>query len=170
MQAICLPRRKRSSLCAFCFSRHLFLEAVIVDESVQCWSNFRVEYFKIWCLNSSKRTRFFFLKKKSSTDSTISTSLIHSKAFRQKLWANTHHSLESYLPTNECCWSGEFVTMRIRNLQSLVVCPGILWESSLTRKGRMNFWLTVLTGISDPRLCLVFGVHSLHAVMCVLTH
>ena len=28
----------------------------------------------------------------------------------------------------------------------------------------------VLTGISDPRLCLVFGVHSLHAVMYVLTH
>ena len=23
----------------------------------------------------------------------------------------------------------------------------------------MNFRLTVLTGISDPRLCLVFGVH-----------
>ena len=26
----------------------------------------------------------------------------------------------------------------------------------------MNFWLTVLTGISDPKL--VFGIHSLHAV------
>ena len=33
----------------------------------------------------------------------------------------------------------------------------------------MNFWLTVLTGISDPRLCLVFGVHSSQAVMCVPT-
>ena len=33
--------------------------------------------------------------------------------------------------------------------------------------GRMNFWLTVLTGISDPRMCLGFGVHSLHAVMCL---
>ena len=31
----------------------------------------------------------------------------------------------------------------------------------------MNFWLTVLTGISDPEL--VFGFHSSHAVMCVLT-
>ena len=31
----------------------------------------------------------------------------------------------------------------------------------------MNFWLTVLTGISDPRLCLVFDVHSLHTVICV---
>ena len=30
--------------------------------------------------------------------------------------------------------------------------------------GRMNFWLTVLTGISDPRLCLESDVHSLHAV------
>ena len=31
----------------------------------------------------------------------------------------------------------------------------------------MNFWLTVLTGISDPRLCLAFDVHSLNAVICV---
>ena len=33
----------------------------------------------------------------------------------------------------------------------------------------MNFWQTVLTGISDPKLCLVFEVHSLHAVMCSVT-
>ena len=26
---------------------------------------------------------------------------------------------------------------------------------------RMNFWLAVLTGISDPELCLVFGFHFL---------
>ena len=32
----------------------------------------------------------------------------------------------------------------------------------------MNFWLTVLTGISDPEL--VFGFHSSHVVMCVLIH
>ena len=35
-------------------------------------------------------------------------------------------------------------------------------------KGRMNFWLTVMTGISDPEL--VFGFHSSHVVMCVLIH
>ena len=34
----------------------------------------------------------------------------------------------------------------------------------------MNFRLTVLTGISDPRLCLAFDSHSLRAVMYVLTH
>ena len=38
----------------------------------------------------------------------------------------------------------------------------------LPHQGWLNFWLTVLTGISDPEL--VFGVHSLHAVMCVLIH
>ena len=32
----------------------------------------------------------------------------------------------------------------------------------------MNFWLTVLTGISDPEL--VFGFHSPHVVMRVLLH
>ena len=34
--------------------------------------------------------------------------------------------------------------------------------------GRMNFWLTVLTGISDPEL--VFGFHASHVVMCVVIH
>ena len=34
----------------------------------------------------------------------------------------------------------------------------------------MNFWLTVLTSMSDPELCLVFGFHSAHVVMCVLMH
>ena len=33
----------------------------------------------------------------------------------------------------------------------------------------MNFWLMVLTGISDPKMCLVFSFHSLHVVMYVLT-
>ena len=58
----------------------------------------------------------------------------------------------------------EYVKVEIRNLQSLLVCSIILWKSSLTRVG-MNFWLTVLTGISGPRLCQVF--HSLHEVTCV---
>ena len=56
--------------------------------------------------------------------------------------------------------------MNIRNLQSLLVCS----QNPLNifpHKGRMNFWLTVLTGISDPRLCLALDVHSLHAVICV---
>ena len=32
----------------------------------------------------------------------------------------------------------------------------------------MNFWLTVLTGISDPEL--VFGFHSSQVAVCVLIH
>ena len=32
--------------------------------------------------------------------------------------------------------------------------------------GRMNFWLTVLTGISEPKLCLGFDVLSSHAMIC----
>ena len=39
---------------------------------------------------------------------------------------------------------------------------------SLTQKGRMNFLVTVLSGISDPEL--VFGFHSSHVVMCILIH
>ena len=39
---------------------------------------------------------------------------------------------------------------------------------NLPHKGRANFWLTVLTGISDPEL--LFGFHSSHVVMCVLMY
>ena len=39
---------------------------------------------------------------------------------------------------------------------------------SLPHQGWLNFWLTVLTGISGPGL--VFGFHSSHVVMCVLIH
>ena len=72
--------------------------------------HFRVECFKIWCLNSSNRTRRF--------------GIIHwfnhfhffdpQHSFRRKLWACTYLNLESYLPTSECCWVRDFVKMKIR--------------------------------------------------------
>ena len=49
-------------------------------------------------------------------------------SFRRKLWTSTYLSLESYLPTSERCWCGKFVKMKIRNLQSLLVGPIILWN------------------------------------------
>ena len=55
------------------------------------------------------------------------------QSFRRKLWTSTYLSLESYLPTSKCCWCREFVKMKIRNLHSLLVCPIILWKSSLLR-------------------------------------
>ena len=54
--------------------------------------------------------------------------------------------------------------MKIRNLQSLLVCS-IIFLKIFPHWGRMNFWLTVLTGITDPEL--VFGFHSLHVVIYV---
>ena len=33
----------------------LFLQAGILDDSVQCWSNSRIKYFKVWSLSSSDR-------------------------------------------------------------------------------------------------------------------
>ena len=50
---------------------------------------------------------------KSSTESTISTPLIHSIA-SVKNCEQVHTSVfESYLPTSKCCWRSEFVKMRI---------------------------------------------------------
>ena len=111
-------------------------EVRIMDDSVQCWSNLRIEYFKIRCSNSSNRTRRF--------DIIHWINHLHfldpQHGFRRKLWASTYLSLESYLPTSECCWRGEFVKMRIWNLQSLLVCSIIVWKSSLTRDEWISGW------------------------------
>ena len=120
---------------------------------MQCWSNFRVEYLKIWCLSSSDRTRSF--------------KIIHwfnhlhffdpQHSFHRKLWTSTYPSLESYLPTSECCWVREFVKMKIRNLQSLLVCSFILWTSPLTRVEWISSWRSWLASrIQSCVWCLAF--------------
>ena len=64
----------------------------------------------------------------SSTESTNSTSLIHCIV----LVGNCDLGLESYLPTSKGCWRRDLVKVEIRNLQSLLVCPVILWIVPLT--------------------------------------
>ena len=61
----------------------------------------------------------------SSTESTNSTSLIHCIASVGKC-EQVHTSVEPYLPASKGCWRRELVEMKIRNLQSLLVCPIIL--------------------------------------------
>ena len=101
---------------------------------------------------------------RSSTDSTISTSLIHSIAsvgnseqvhtsvlnliFQQANVAGLRNLSKWRSEICSRCWSA----------------PLFFWKSS-PHWGRMNFWLTVLTGITDPEL--VFGFHSLHVVIYV---
>ena len=84
---------------------------------------------------------------KSSTESTISTSLINSINFRRKLWTRTYLSLESYLPTSKRCWRGEFVEMKIWDLQSLLVCSIITWRISLTRDEWTFGWQSGLASL-----------------------
>ena len=107
-----------------------------MNDSVQCWTNLRIEHFKIWHSNSSYRTRRF--------------EIIHwcnhlhffdpQHSFRKKFWANTYRSLESHLPTSNGCWVREFVKMKIRNVQSLLVYPIILWKSSSTKDDWISGW------------------------------
>ena len=114
-----------------------------MDDSIQCWSNLLIEYFKIWCSNSSNRTRRL--------------EIIHwfnhlhffdpQHSFRRKLWTSTNLSLESYLPASECCWRGKFIKMRIRNLQSLLVCSIIIWKSSLTWDEWISGWRSWLASL-----------------------
>ena len=78
-------------------------------------------------------------------------------SFRRKLWTSTNLSLESYLPKSKCCWVREFVKMKIRNLQSLLVCTIILWKSSLTRVEWISGWRSWLASrIESCVWCLAF--------------
>ena len=89
----------------------------------------------------------------SSTESTISTSLIQCIASVGNC-EKVHTSVEPYLPAGKGCWCREIVNVKIRNLQSLLVCPKILGRISSTEW--LNLWLTVQTGISDLHFVLVF--------------
>ena len=62
----------------------------------------------------------------SSTESTISTSLIHCIASVGKLRTSTYLGLEPYHPASKRRWCRELVKVKIQNLQSLLVCPIIL--------------------------------------------
>ena len=114
-----------------------------MNDSVQCWSNPRIEYFKIWHLNSScwwrREQIIHWINYLHFFDP------MHS--IRMKLWTCTCISLESYLPTSKCDWSRGFVKMKIRNLQSLLVCPKILWRSSLTRDDCISGWRSRLASL-----------------------
>ena len=130
-------------------------EVRIMDGFVQCWSNPRIESskFGIWIPLIDDEDI------KSSTESTISSFLIHSIASVRKLWASTNLSLDSYLPTSKRWWCGEFVKVKICNLQSLLVCPIILWRSSPTKVEWISGWRSWLAS-RDPKLYLVFGFHG----------
>ena len=101
---------------------------------------------------------------KSSTESTISTSLIQCIA-SEKMWTNTYLSFKSYLPTSKCCWCREFVKVKFRDLQSLLVCPIILWESSLTRVEWISGWRSWLA--SRIQNCVWIFTFTHHMWWCV---
>ena len=63
---------------------------------------------------------------KSSTESTNSTSLIHCIASVGNCEQVHTSVLNLYLPASKRGWCREFVEMKIRKLQSLLVCPMIL--------------------------------------------
>ena len=60
--------------------------------------------------------------------------------FRRKLRISTYLGLEPYLPASKGCWCKEIVKVKIRNLQSLLVCPIILWRVSSTEDDWIYGW------------------------------
>ena len=86
---------------------------------------------------------------RSSTDSNNSTSSIHSTASVGNCEQIQTSVFESYLPISKCCWSTEFVKVKFRNMQSLLVCPKILWKSSLLWVERIFGWRSRLKSWSQ---------------------
>ena len=103
---------------------------------------------------------------RSSTDSTISTSLIHSIASVGNCEQVHTSVLNLIFQQANVADVGEFVKMRIWNLQSLLVCPIILWKSSLTRDEWISGWRSWLASLI-PSGCLAL---THHMWWCVFWH
>ena len=96
---------------------------------------------------------------KSSTESTNSTSLIRCIAAVGNCEQVHTSVLNLIFQQAKVAGVRNLSKMKIRNLQSLLVCPIILWRVSSTEDDWI-FGLTVRTGISDLGLVLVFSLFS----------
>ena len=76
----------------------------------------------------------------SSTESTNSTSLVHCIASVGNCEQSTYLGRGPYLPASKGCWCRELVTVKFRNLQSLLVLPIILWRVSSTEDDWIFGW------------------------------
>ena len=122
-----------SNLCfwAFSSSRLILLlnQELWMDDFVQGWSNSRIKYFKISHWNTTSRwwrSQFIhWINQLHFFDP------LH--RFRWKLRTSTYLGLEPYLPVSKRRWCRELVIMKIRYLQSLLVCPSFFGDSSTKR-------------------------------------
>ena len=114
----------------------LLFELGIMDDFVQCRSNPRIKYFKIRYWNTTSRWRrsqfVHWINQLHFFDPL--------RRFRRELRTSTYLSLESYLPASEGCWCRELVKVKIRNLQSLLVCSIIFWRVSSTEDDWIFGW------------------------------
>ena len=63
---------------------------------------------------------------------------------RKKFWTSTYLRFEPYFPASKGCWWTEFVKVESKNLQSLFVCPIILWRISSTEDDWIFGWRSKL--------------------------
>ena len=111
-------------------------EMGIMDDLVQGWSNPRIKYIKIRHWNTTswwRRSQFIHW-----INQLHFLNPLH--RFRRILGTSTYLGLESYLPASKCRWRRELVKVKIRNLQSLLVCPIILWRVSSTEDDWIFGW------------------------------
>ena len=110
---------------------------------VQCWSNPRIKYFKIRHWKTTNRWRrsqiIHWINQLHFFDP------LHS--FRREWWTSAYLSAESHLPINKRCQCGEFVEMKIWNLQSLLVCFIILYRVCLTKDDCIFVWRSWLASL-----------------------
>ena len=145
-------RERNGHLIGLRSSKQTFLEATLMDDSVQCWSNFRIEYLNIWCFSSSDRTRRFWIiqwyKHLHFFDP------LHCIASLRNCEQVRTSILNLLFQQARSCWDWELVKMNIRNLQLLLFCSIILRESSLTRVEWFSGWRSWLT--SRIQGCVLF--------------
>ena len=136
MKTICRSLKHRSWVWPLCSSRLILSAAEFLDDLVQGRGNFRIKRLEIWkwCpwTNCADHVHFFDPRHCS----------------RGRTRTGTYLGLESYVPTRNCCWRREFVTVKLWNLQ-LGINHMILWIHSFWRRVRISWAVIFANRVSS---------------------
>ena len=143
MQAICLPRNSPlfglvvpPDWFSFWTGNYGWFCSMLMQSLHRILQNLAFELL----IQSTKISR-------SSTEYTISTSLIQCVASVRNCEQIHTSVLNLIFQTSKCCWCREFVEMKLRNLQSSLVCSIILERVSLTNDERTLGWRSWLASL-----------------------
>ena len=111
-------QNSRTTVCAFSY-----VSCFLSQCEVSCVVYTSLVTFNVWLKKIIVRCSFHMVAERRSEGA---LDAMPSSEGLVQLRTRTYLGLEPYLPASKRRWCREFVEMKIRNLQSLLVCPIIL--------------------------------------------